>query len=210
MKSPKTIVLDLDDFSVIRNKADVLKKLKEHYPALKVSLFTIPFDYEYEMSPIARIYRQAGLQFVQENKDWLEFIPHGILHAGPEFETMDKEGMRNYLDSIEDEFAKDGIEIVKGFKAPHWVWNQDVVDVLDEYGWFGGVDPNQPQMPRPKKYYEYSHSIDTPFWESENEVLKLHGHMTLPSANNLDDCLLNLMKMPVDAEFKFVSEMVEQ
>lgn len=203
------IVLDFDDFSILRNRMDLFKTLKEHYPALKLSLFTIPYDYEYELTDL-RIQRDQALKLIHDNLDWIQIIPHGLTHIPREFEKADKETMRMALKAIDEAFTKDGLPYEKGFKAPFWLWNQDVVDVLDEEGWWGAVDPNQPDMIRTKRYYEYTDSIDTPFWIGYGEVLKLHGHMTLPSANNVEDCFMNLMKMPKDAEFVFASEMVEE
>lgn len=204
----KTIVLDFDDYSWIRSRPDLLRELKEHYPKLKVSMFTIPFDVAAENTRL-RLQRDVGIRFTKENADWIQIIPHGLLHTPQEFLHCDKDTMRLALKAIDDTFKKDGIEYVKGFKAPYWLWNQDVVDVLDEEGWFGGVDPNQPDMLRTRVYYEYSDSIDTEFWKVDKELYKLHGHMSLPSTNNIEDCFLNLMKMPRDAEFKFVTDYLE-
>jgi hypothetical protein len=205
----KKIVLDFDDYSILRSRPDLMKQLKEFYPGLKVSMFTIPYDYEYETSDL-RLFRDEALKYIHENLDWIQIIPHGLLHKPREFELADKEAMELSLKAIDDQFKRDGLPYVKGFKAPYWLWNQDVVDVLDREGWFGAVDPNQPQMIRTKRYYEYTDSIDTPFWKVDKEIYKLHGHMTLPSSNNIDDCFLNLMKMPRDAEFYFVTDFIDE
>lgn len=199
------VVLDFDDFSVLRSRPDLLRLLKDHYPKLKISMFTIPFDYEYEMSDL-RLMRDSALKFIHNNLDWIQIIPHGLSHIPREFENCDKETMRMTLKAIDEAFKKDGLPYVKGFKAPYWLWNKDVCEVLDENGWFGAIDPNQPSMAKTKVFYEYEYSIDTPFWESKDKILKLHGHMTLPSKNNLEDCLLNLFKLPNDAEFEYVTD----
>lgn len=204
----QTVVLDLDDFSVLRSRWNLLLKLKEHFPKLKLSLFTIPFDYEFESVHQYRIVRDKELQKLHDNLEWIEIIPHGLSHFAREFEKADRKTMQMALKAMEAVFKKDAMPYVKGFKAPFWLWNQDVVDVLNEEGWFGATDRNQPDMLKTKRNYIYSHSIDEPFWESKEPLLKLHGHMTLPSKNNIEDCFLNLMKMPSDADFKFVSEVV--
>jgi hypothetical protein len=202
------IVLDFDDFSVLRHKMDLLIPLKEAYPGLRVSMFTIPYDYEYEMTDL-RLQRDKALKMVRENLDWIQIIPHGLTHQPGEFLNCDKETMYLTLKAIDEFFKKDGLPYVNGFKAPYWQWNQDVVDVLDEMGWWGAIDPNQ-EMLKTKKYYQYSHSIDTPFWQSDEKLLKLHGHMTLPSSNNLEDCMLNLMKMPRNAKFYYATDFLEE
>jgi hypothetical protein len=81
---------------------------------------------------------------------------------------------------------------------------------LDEEGWWGAVDRNQPQMPTPKRFYRYNWSIDEPFWESKDPILKLHGHMTPPSANSMENCIINLMKLPSDVEWCYADELVEE
>lgn len=199
-----TVVFDLDDFSVLRNRLDLLTKIKEHYPNFKASMFTIPYDYEYEMSSL-RIFREESLEKIKKI-DWIQIIPHGLLHLPREFENCDKKTMEMSLKAIDQQFKKDGLEYVKGFKAPQWLWNQDVVDVLDDNGWFGAVDRNQPEMLRTKKVYEYTHSIDEPF---SGALVKLHGHISLPSKNNLEDNMVNIFKIPQDAEFKFVTDFIE-
>lgn len=205
----KTVVLELDDFSVLRNRMDLLTALKEHYPKLKVSMFTIPFDYEYETSML-RIQRPKALEWIKNNLDWIQIIPHGLTHIPREFEKADRETVEMAFQGIADTFENDGLPYERGFKAPQWLWNQNVVDWLNYNGWWGAVDRNQPEMLRPERYYEYDFSIHEPFWESDKEVLKLHGHMTLPSENNLEDCLLNLFKLPNDVDFEFVTQHLEK
>lgn len=179
---------------------------------MKVSLFTIPYDYDYEMSDMIRVTKDDAINKILVNKDWLEFIPHGLTHFPKEFERADKDTMIAYVENVIPEMVKAGIpekRIVKGFCAPMWLWNQDVVDVLNEYGWWGAVDRNQPKMLKPDRYYQYTHSIDEPFWLSNQNVIKLHGHISPPSVNNLDDCMLKLLKLPAKADWKFASELVE-
>jgi len=205
---PKKIVLDFDDWSLINNRFDLLLTLKEHFPKLKVSLFTIPCHAEYEFGA-GHIFRGDGLKKLKENLDWLEIIPHGLTHVEHEFEKADTTATRLALAAIDEVFKKDGIPYVKGFKAPQWLWNEAVVNVLNEEGWFGAVDRNQPNMLCPNKFYRYNFNVNEPFHYSELDVLKLHGHVGSTMLNDLDGSLLNLMKMPPDAEFYFVSEMLE-
>lgn len=199
------VVLDFDDFSVLRSRPDLLRMIKEYYPGFKVSMFTIPFDYEYETKPV-RLMRDSCLKFIHENLDWIQIIPHGLTHIPREFENCDKKTMQMSLVAIDEAFKKDGLPYVKGFKAPFWLWNKEVVEVLDDNGWWGAVDPNQPGMLKTKKFYEYKYSIDTEFWKQKDSVLKLHGHMSPPSENNIEDCLLNLFKLPSNTEFGYVTD----
>lgn len=200
--------LDLHDFSVLHNRMDILLRIKEHLPNFKVSLFTIPYDYQAEMSQ-QKLFRNKALNLVRENLDWMQIIPHGLAHIEREFENCDRWTMKMVLQSIDEMFAKDGLPYEKGFCAPFWLWNQEVIDVLDENGWWGAVDRNQPQMLKTKKFYQYSHSIDEPFSKSNVDVLKLHGHMGAPSSNAIDQCYTEILKLPVDTEWHFVTDFLE-
>lgn len=210
MNKDLTVSLDFDDFSPLNNRMDLLLRLKEHYPDLKVTMFTILFDAEREINPMIRIQKDSNLEIIKQNLDWIETVPHGLTHMDREFENCDAKTMRTYLENIEDEFKKIGLNITKGFKAPFWLWNKDVVKELDRKGWWGAVDRNQPDMLRTKRYYEYTHSIDEPFWLSNDRVVNLHGHISLPSKNNLEDNLLNLMKIPTHARWEFASHYVKE
>lgn len=205
----KTVALDLHDFSVLRSRMDLLLTIKEHFPSFKVTLFTIPFDYEYELSPL-KIQRPKALEQIRANLDWMQIVPHGITHQFGEFKDADKQTMRMYLDTVEAELGKDGFTTVEhGFCAPNWLWNQDVVDVLNARGWWGAIDRNQPEMLKPKRFYRYTHDLTEPFWLSTAERMAIHGHMTPPSANNLEDCLRGILKLPTDTQWVFASEFVE-
>jgi hypothetical protein len=203
------IAIDIDDFSVLNNRFDLFMRLKEHYPKLKLSMFTIPFDYQHELGQ-GKLLRDKYLKVLKDNLDWIQLIPHGLSHMPHEFENADKETTRVALQAIDEAFEKDGLPYEQGFKSPYWLWNKDVVGVLDKHGWWGAIDRDQPDMLSTKRFYQYTHSIDEHFWTSNLPVWKLHGHMSQPDHNNIDDCFLNLMRMPHDAEFVFASELVEE
>lgn len=205
------ISLSFHDFSVLNNRMDLLMTLREHFPNLKVSMFTVPFDRRFEGSVEGRTMRDKTLAMIKENLDWIQIIPHGLTHMENEFENCDRETMIMSLAAIDEVFKKDGLPYEKGFCPPYWLWNQEVVDVLNDRGWWGCVDRNQPNMLCPKKYYKYTHSIDQPFWTArEIDVMRLHGHIDGVSQNDLERCFLNLMKMPSDAEFVFVTDVLEE
>lgn len=201
----KTVVLDIDDWSLEVNGFEYLFKLKALYPKLKVSLFTIPFDYEHYKS-MFDYQRDEVLKTLKENSDWIEIIPHGLTHKQSEFLHANYNAVKVALHAVDEIFKKQGIKYVKGFKAPFWEYSQGVIDVLDEMGWFMAIDRNHPHHGKTKKYYEYTHGIEEEFWRYKDmPVWRLHGHMTPPSANNLDACMVNLSHIPEDATFDFVS-----
>ena len=205
----KTISLDFDDWSVLNNRMDLLMQLKESYPKLKVSLFTIPYDFAYETLPEGRIMRDKTLAMIKTQLDWIELIPHGLVHFPKEFEKCDYKTMKlKVFPAIEEAFNKDGLPYVKGFKAPYWLWNEEVVRALDEEGWWGAIDKGA-QL-KTKKYFEYTHGIDEMFYESTLDTLKLHGHITNENKNAISRCFTVLFKMPTDAEFRFASELLNE
>lgn len=207
----KTICCEFHDFSVLNNRLDLLTTLKEHFPNLKVTMFTIPFDYRAEGSPSGRIMRPTTLEAIKKNLDWIQIVPHGLLHLPREFEKCDYDTMKNkVMPAIDEAFKKDGLPYEKGFCAPYWLWNAEVVRALDEEGWWGAIDPRQPKMLKTKRFYGYSHSIADPFWGSDKDVLKLHGHMSEPDPNNIQRCFFNLMKMPTDAKFVYATDLLEE
>ena len=206
----KQIVLDFDDFSVLNNRLDLLMQLKASYPTLKVSMFTIPCDIAYEQDVSARIMRVKTLEAVKKQLDWIEIIPHGLIHMPREFEKCDYDTMKICMKAIDEAFKKDGLPYVKGFKAPYWLWNKEVVRALDDEGWWGAVDRNNLKMEMPKRFFVYNYTIDEPFFLAKNvDLMKLHGHIT-PEKNNIERCFVNLFRMPNDVEFKFASECVEE
>jgi hypothetical protein len=204
-----TYALDFDDFSILNNRLDLLLRLKESYPRLKVSLFTIPYDVAYEKDVAGRLLRDKTLEEIKKHLDWMELIPHGLTHFPKEFEKCTYDTMTNHIfKAIDEIFKKDGLTYVKGFKAPYWLWNEEVVRALDEKGWWGAIDKNQ-KMIKTKKFYSYTHSIDEPYSKAIGvDIIKLHGHIT-PSGNGIERCFSNLFKMDPDAEFKFASELIE-
>jgi hypothetical protein len=207
----KTICLEFDDFSVLNNRLDLLLRLKESYPKLKVSLFTIPYDVAFETDVTAKLMREKTLEEVKKHLSWMELIPHGLTHMPREFEKCTYDTMKNYVfEAIDDAFKKDGLPYVKGFKAPYWLWNDDVIRALDDQGWWGAIDKKNYYQNKPKRYYIYTHRIDEIFSLSTLDTLKLHGHITTQSENNIQRCFANLFKMPTDAEFKFASELLEE
>lgn len=201
------ISLDIDDPSLLNFGWDWWLRLKDHYPDLKLSVFYIPFDPLPETSQL-RLERDSAVKKLKENLDWIRLYPHGLTHMPRELINCDYYTMRDLvLPSIEEVFKKDDLPYQKGFKAPYWLWTKGVIRALDESGWWGAIDRNQPDMLKTIKTYTYSHSIDEVFYK-ETTDLKLHGHLDGQSSNDIEKCFLNLLKMPQDAEFVFIDEFV--
>ena len=206
MKTKKAC-LDLHDFSVVNNRLDLLLKLKDNFPGFKVSLFTVALDIEADWGPFC--IRKESLREIKRNLDWIQIIPHGLTH-NKELERCDYFTFKNkIMPAIKEAFDKDGLPFEKSFCAPHWRWNEDVVRALDEEGWWGAVDRNQPTMLSTKKFFKFSHGLHEPYLESDADTLKLHGHV-YGLKNDLGRCLGNLLKLPVSTEWHFATDFLEE
>lgn len=198
------ICLSLDDFSAVNHRMDLLSKLKFIYPNFKVSLFTVPIDtpQDWGMYQI----RKENLAMIKDNLDWIQIIPHGLYHNHGREMQINYEEFKKVIPRIEEAFNKDGLPFEKGFKAPHWRWTEGVVQVLDELGWWGAIDPRQ-KMPCPKKFYKFTHTLDN--FPLNEEVLKLHGHI-YGTKNDLGECSRSLLPYKFkEATWHYVTEFLQ-
>lgn len=197
------VCLDLHDFSVIYPRIDLLMELKRLFPRFKVSLFTIPFDESSDWGPA--LIKEDFLEILR-SWDWVEFIPHGVRHEGSEMLGRNYRRFR-YVDLpfIREYFDRNKLRYVEGFCAPHWRWNDSVVKVLDDEGWWGAVDRDK-NMPCPKRYYRYNCLLNEEF--PSVDVLKLHGHLH-GTKNDLGRCFGNLLRLPESTEWLLATELLE-
>lgn len=202
------VCLDLHDFSVVNNRLDLLLKLKEHFPSLKVSLFTVPYDHLEDWGP--SLLCEDFLEQIKDHLNWLQFVPHGIYHQHKsEIAVCDELTFKDeILPLIQEGFTRKGLPYVKGFCAPHYYWNDKVVKVLDEAGWWGAI-PRDKIISTPKRFYKFTHLLNEPFWQSTLPVLKLHGHV-YGTKSDLGKCFDNLLKLPTDTEWHFVTDFIEE
>jgi hypothetical protein len=198
--------LDLHDFSAVHCRLEVLFALKDYFKDFKVSLFTVPIDEKKDWG--SSLIREDNLTIIKNNLDWMQIIPHGLQHNGSEMASCDYFTFKEQIiPSIEEAFNKDGLPFVKGFVAPHWRWTEGVVRALDEQGWWGAIDRDK-VIPCPKKYYQYNYLLNEPFYDSQ-EDLKLHGHI-YGTKNDVGKCFNNLLKLPKDTEWHFVTDFLSK
>jgi predicted deacetylase len=203
------ICLDLDDFSVENNNLWYIDKLREQYPNFKLSAFFIPYDLQhFNYLDEQQKNKARGLIRIGVAEGWLELIPHGVSHMFGEFQKADYKAMKLAIDGYEEYFKILDVPYVKGFKAPNWLISDEAIKCLDDNGWFLATDTNQVNSNKAKLNYEYNWSIDTPF--KGGELVKAHGHISLPSKNNLPDNMKNLAHIPADYKWEFVSTIVKQ
>jgi hypothetical protein len=203
----KHVVLDLHDFSVANNRLDLLLKIKDKYPSFKVSMFTVPFDKRGDWGP--SLIHDDNLKRIHKNLDWIQIIPHGLEHLSrSEIEHYDYESfIYEAIPKITQKFNEDELPFVRGFCAPHWRWSDGVVKALDDMGWWGAV-LREDKIKKTKRFYRYNYLLNERFWESEEEILKLHGHV-YGTKNDIGKCLDNIMKLPEDVEWHYATDFIE-
>lgn len=179
-----------------------LQKLKDHYPDFKCTLFTVPFHYRYytrEMK-IAKLEEWAKLV---RGIDWIEMAPHGFAHIRGEWLMTNKKLILTSIKAMENLFKRLELNFIKVFKAPHWELSKETEEILNERGYTLAIDRNNPKTFTNIPTYIFN-------WSTEDKIpsyhtIKGHGHMW-DTPNGLNKCYYNLLRIPVDAEFKFISQ----
>ena len=200
--SKQTFILDFDDFCSITPGYDLLKKLKEHFPKFKCTCFTTPFHIKYFKREVPVSKLKVWGKLVNE-LDWIEIAPHGFSHLRGEWLITDKKQIEIQLKAMQNLFTQIGIDYVKIFKAPFWEYTKEVEEVLTDYGYTLAIDRNNPVVRTNIPTYVWNWSMERPI--PEYHTIKGHGHIH-GTNNGLDVCYPNLLKLPRDAIFKFVSE----
>ncbi|MHB8483958.1 MAG: DUF2334 domain-containing protein [Nitrospiria bacterium] len=203
------ISLDFDDFSLENNNFFYLKQLKELYPDIKFSMFYIPVDQQYK-ARLMDLQREAVRNEIANavKEGWMELIPHGLMHIFGEFKNASYEDMEIVLKAYEEHFKELDVPYVKGFKAPNWLMSTEAIRCLNDKGWFLAIDRNQPETLKAKRNYVYNWSIDEPF--PKLKLVKGHGHISEPSLNSISLSFKNLVKIPHDYKWVFVSELMKR
>jgi len=203
----QTYILDADDFSSIRPGYELLLRLKEHFPKFKITLFTPAFHIKYFLKDVPMTKLEKWGRMVQEESDWLEIAPHGFAHLRGEWMTNDRKQIDMQLNAMENVFKRIGLKIIKVFKAPFWEYTEEVEKALLDRGYILAIDRNNPVVRTDIKTYAWNWSIDEPI--PKYHTIKGHAHIW-GTNNGIDKCFANLLKIPQDSEFKFISEFLCQ
>lgn len=201
------VALDLHDFNIVSPRMEPLLRLKEYFPNFKVSLFTIPEPRPSDYGPY--LTRHETLREIKKHLDWMQIIPHGVNHeSSREMKHCSYEEFLNtVIPTITRAFERDGLPFEKGFCAPHWRRSEGVIQALNQAGWWEAVMREEKALP--EKFYRYNYLLNEPFWESAEPVLKLHGH-TFGTKNDVGLCFDNLLKLPRDTEWHYVTDFLEE
>jgi len=142
------MILSFDDFHEGCPRYDLLFELKNKVSQLRVNLFTI--------------LGKCSPDWIKEIKNipWIDMIPHGWLHDGPECEFWTKQEALECLDKIEP------LELTKGFKAPGYRISNATYDALLERNyWVGDIIRHQERWPHGLRVY------------LNNNPRRIQGHM---------------------------------
>ena len=151
-----------------------------------------------------KLYRWGEL--MREELDWVEIALHGFAHLRGEWTIHDKKKIEIQIRATENIFNKIGIPFQRIFKAPFWEWSKETEEVLKDRGYVLAIDRNSPKTHTDIPTYVWSWSIDTPL--PEYHTIKGHGHMH-GTSNGVNVCYNKLLKLPQDANYKFISEYLE-
>lgn len=198
----KRVILDIDDFTLGTALAN-LKKIKEHYPNFKCSVFMIPCNMSLLTGDLPYDKYKEWAEIVRENLDWIEICLHGFGHTEGEM-LVDKKKAKMIVKAGENMLKDLGLPHANIFKAPFWQMSDDAYKVLKGMGYTVAVDRNQP-MPKIKglKTYVFNWSIEEIM--PEIPTVKAHSHC-YGTSNDIGLCMGNLFQLPESVEWLFISE----
>ena len=210
--APQNICLVFDDFSPVNNQLFFLRKLKGSYPNLKITVCLIP----------ATI--QTGkeenwldhMDLVEELKqlDWFEYIPHGWFHPDihqcnsrteTEFANMNYLDTHLYIKRIDTFFKKIGLPYQKIFKAPQYRISEAAKNCFRDEGWALAVEGDGTYFPTDIKWIDWNWNINQQFVLRKDVISYSHVQ---DNGNGFLECYENLLNMPSDANFMYLSEML--
>lgn len=199
----QTWVMDFDDFIMTRPGFEYLEKIKEHIPQFKCTLFTPAFNLKIFTKEVSVSKFKKWGKLVNEYKDWIEIAFHGFSHLRGEMLETDRRKLEIIIMASENIFGQLGIKPVKVFKAPFWEISKEAEEILKERGYTLAIDRNNPIVHTDIPVYVFNHSAEEPI--PHYHLVKSHGHI-YGSPNGLDRCLQNVLKIPPNSKFLFISE----
>lgn len=202
-KVKQTIALEFDDYQPLQHRMDVMEKLRERYPSLKLTLFTIPWDIRFEREkgglPISAERFKPWVNMVRHAvaEGWMEIAVHGLTHAPSEFLNITAKLADAKVMFAEKFFEDVQIPYVKIFKAPQWLLSPEGKEAIIKRGYKVVED----------HYYNWNIKDEFPV-ELDNVIG--HGHIQDGDGcdNGIDESLIRLVQIPDEYEWKFVSEVL--
>lgn len=151
------IYIDSDDFDCSPRHMEILLRLKEKLPDLKITLFTI----------VGKCFDRI-VDF--KNIDWIDMVPHGWLHPTPrECENWSFEDSDLYLSWVSV------LGLTKGFKAPGWQISNGMYKALIKHDYWVADQP----------YNNNRRPVNLPAYIITNPNIQIHCHMESGMDNDI-------------------------
>jgi len=178
------IIFNIDDFCDNEwGIMEYLNTLKNRYPDFRVTLFTVPFKISTENLLIAK---ETG---------WIELAVHGFNHIPDEMLILGKE-------EILEGFSKVDFSIfTKGFRAPYWLLNEQVIECCNKFGLWVALH-HQKNESSWRTLCEHGYYYP----KAQNGFKCWYGH-----TYDIREKLSELLEIwPEDQKFGFVSEAIQK
>jgi len=188
-----------DDLSAMSHRFDLEKTMRDRYPNFKVTYFTIPWDIRFNIdnkqgTPVTEYPDFCDHVKQAVDDGWMEIALHGLTHAPQEFLSLTYDEAKKRAMIGLKLFENKGIKTNGLFKAPFWLLNENAKKGVESLGLKVVEDG----------YYNWNLKDKMP----KKKKLLAHGHIADGNGvdNGMDETLLNLFKVPENAEWVFLSE----
>ena len=184
----KPVVMDFDDLcDATRPKLDLIERLKEKMPGLKVTLFTIPARTSPETIRVAKL---LG--------DWVSLGVHGWRHTLGECWSWTHEDARARMEASL-EMGIDG----KVFRAPKWVIDAETYYAAKELGWVIADHKDYRVLGSGALTYTYNRPL------RRMAYTPVHGHLPNVSGNGIAETFDKFV-FPPETEFLLIPDVARK
>lgn len=206
------ISFDVDDYGFLLPGHEELLKLKNSFPGIKVTCFTIPLPKEFFLPENQKHFtweKYRKWAKMVNSLDWLEVAVHGFSHTPYECDCGYYDALIQ-IEAVEKLFARVGLNYVKIWRAPFWQYSYDFLHALKDKGYVIALNRNAIRpVPESAKSYVYNWSYEEPLPLNPKIILG-HGHFEGNNPNNIVQVLGNILReVPTEAKFIKLSEYVK-
>ncbi len=176
------MIFDVDDFHETNHRLDLLERLAGVNPRFKMTAFAVPAF--------------CSVSFVASLPEWIELVPHGWDHGGPNCPDAYEAAAWTYEEAIDVLLAIPEWGFEEGWKSPGWQISDGTYEALNELGWWVADqhynDERRPESLRVHCLGDGDH---------------VHCHVQNVCGNGLQESFRELVAKVGEAEdFQFVSE----
>lgn len=177
------MIFDVDDFNESNHRLDLLERLYAINCRFRMTAFAVP--------------AYCPAEFVSSLPEWIELVPHGWHHGGPDCPNPYEAANWTYQEAMDTLLAvPEWFE--EGWKSPGWQISDGTYQALDELGWWvadqHGNDARRPNTLRVHCAGDGDHQ---------------HHHVQNVCGNGLEESWKTLLPLVAEAEsFELVSEVV--